>query len=63
MSPFYDSLNHANGNFVNTVNHQDGDEFQKLASQPIAAGQQVFNSFGEADVGRLFRDYGFMMQS
>lgn len=62
MSPFYDSLNHANGNLVNTDNNWDGDKFEKIINQPVEPGQQIFNSFGESDVGRLFRDYGFISQ-
>ena len=62
MSPFYDSLNHANGNLVNTDNFWNGENFEKIANQVIGEGQQVFNSFGLSDVGRLFRDYGFISQ-
>ena len=62
MSPFYDSLNHASGNLLNTANRQNGDNYEKYVTQPIPAGGQVFNSFGDSDVGRLFRDYGFISQ-
>jgi hypothetical protein len=62
MSPLYDSLNHGNGDQVNTANRYEGTNFEKVASVPIQAGAQVFNSFGDSDVGRLFRDYGFIAQ-
>jgi hypothetical protein len=62
MSPFYDSANHANGNHLNTVTRIEGDNFEKYLTQPIPAGGQVFVSIGRTDVGRLFRDYGFISQ-
>lgn len=64
LSVFYDSLNHANGELLNTMTAssvQNGDHRLEIqATKKILKGQQVFNSFGENNVVSLFRDYGFI---
>jgi hypothetical protein len=68
MSPAFDFFSHANAHLINSgsprgLPHTNSQgEFQKFTTQPISAGQQLLISYGDSDVGRLFRDYGFIAQ-
>jgi hypothetical protein len=61
LTPLYDSANHPNNHeMLNTFILTEEMDFIQQATQTIPTGGQIFVSFGEADVGRLFRDYGFL---
>jgi len=58
--PVYDNMNHNGGAALNTRWESKGtNDMHILALKPIAAGEQVWNSFGEG-AGRMLRDYGFL---
>jgi hypothetical protein len=62
MSPLYDALNHDNARLNTMTQHGEGDFLLIRATRDIAAGEQVYNTFGQDGVGRFFRDYGFITQ-
>lgn len=63
LSPLYDSFNHGNFYVLNTEVALLDSKLTIIATADIHAGEQVYNNFGEENVGRLFRDYGFLSQS
>lgn len=66
MSPVYDLFNHIHMDLRNTNTDSGLDEdghrmLSMTASKDIAAGEQLYNSYGREDVGSMLRDYGFLV--
>ena len=60
MAPLYDLYNHRNGRHHNTRVHVDaGVEVKVVAHRDIAAGEELYNSYGRS-APDMFRDYGFV---
>ena len=60
LAPLYDLYNHRNGRFHNTlVKVVEEESIQIIAKRDIAAGEELFNTYGEGTL-ELFRDYGFL---
>ena len=60
MAPLYDLYNHRNGRHHNTRVHVDvGVEVKVVAHRAIAAGEELYNSYGRS-APDMFRDYGFV---
>ena len=59
MVPVYDMYNHRNGEYLNTEVEIRDDAFVMLARQSVAAGEQLYNTYGSKS-GEIFRDYGFV---
>ncbi|KAH8083916.1 TauD/TfdA-like taurine catabolism dioxygenase [Aureococcus anophagefferens] len=60
MAPLYDLYNHRNGRHHNTRVHVDaGVEVKVVAHREIAAGEELYNSYGRS-APDMFRDYGFV---
>jgi hypothetical protein len=62
MAPIYDLYNHRNGVWLNTrVRAGAARDFEMYASKDIAAGEQLYNSYGSGS-DELFVTYGFTEQ-
>lgn len=59
MVPFYDLLNHHNGE-LNTETYATEFGLEVVACTSVCVGCQVFNSYGADPTADLFRDYGFV---
>lgn len=62
LSPMYDLFNHGSYDLHNVDVVMMGSKLTMVTTAEVEAGQQLFSNFGEEDVGRLFRDYGFISQ-
>ena len=63
MIPLFDAINHAQEGNENTVLMGDYDEeFAVAAIDDIDENNQLFDSFGDNAVHRLFHEYGFFSQ-
>lgn len=60
--PIYDSMNHRNGDDLNTVWTDHSSHVQIATKGRVDKGTQLWNSFGEG-AGRMLRDYGFLEQN
>jgi len=62
MAPIYDLYNHRNGAWLNTrVRAGAARNFEMYASKDIAAGEQLYNSYGSGS-DELYVTYGFTEQ-
>lgn len=59
LSPFLDLFNHSTHRAA-THNARVGEEFRLYALRPLAAGDEVFLSYGQLGDGQLLHTYGFL---
>jgi hypothetical protein len=63
MAPLFDSLNHAQREYINTEYKEDDEgNFLIHTLEDISKKQQLFDTFGDDSFNKLFRDYGFFSQ-
>ena len=59
LTPLYDFMNHAHEKNFKTVHGQQSST-TICTTEDVGTGQQLFNNYGSEDVGKMFRDYGFI---
>mmetsp|Transcript_26658 Transcript_26658/g.38211 ORF Transcript_26658/g.38211 Transcript_26658/m.38211 type:complete len:350 (-) Transcript_26658:3829-4878(-) len=60
LIPVYDSINHGSLEDQNYVTFHGKRTIKLFSTQDIKAGAQLWNNYGQDDMGRLFRDYGYI---
>lgn len=60
LVPVYDSINHGSLEDHNYFTFHGKRTIKLFATQGIEAGAQLWNNYGQDDIGRMLRDYGYI---